>query len=63
MVDRTEDAKGMTPARKKCDEETGHDFEWFAPEYDVGFTGYGRCRDCDWHVPYEPCNLEDDYGC
>lgn len=53
----------MTPEQKKCDEETGHDFEWAVPEYDVGFSGYGRCRDCDWHVPYEEPDLEDDYGC
>lgn len=53
----------MTETQKKCDEDTGHDFEWAAPEWDIGFSGHGECTLCGWMVPYEPCDLEDDYGC
>jgi hypothetical protein len=52
----------MTPEQKKCDEDTGHDFDWVAPEYDVGFCGYGQCKDCGWVVAYEEPDLESDYG-
>lgn len=48
----------MTPAQKQCDEDTGHDFEWAAPEDDVGFNGYGQCKLCGWMIPYEPPDFE-----
>ena len=52
---------GMTPEQKKCDEETGHNFRWEAPEWDVGFSGLGQCEDCGWIVPYEPADFDDNY--
>lgn len=53
----------MTPEQKKCDEDTGHDFDWAVPEPDIGFYGYGQCKECGWVVAYEEPDLEDDYGC
>ena len=58
----TEDERSrITPAQKKCDDETGHDFEWAAPELDIGFSGYGQCKLCGLVVPYEPMDFEGDY--
>jgi hypothetical protein len=51
----------MTAEQKQCDEETGHDFLWHAPEHDVGFAGYGQCRTCGWEVAYEEADYDDNY--
>ena len=51
----------MTPEQKKCEEEYCHDFEWSAPEHDVGFAGYGECKLCGWTVPYVEDDFDDNY--
>lgn len=51
----------MTVEQRTCEEETGHDIEWHAPEYDVGFSGYGQCRTCGWTMPYEEPDYDDNY--
>lgn len=53
----------MTAEQRKCEEDVGHDFRWYAPEWDTGFTGYGECKLCGRGVPYEDqgTDLDDNY--
>lgn len=57
------DKDSPSPEQKKCEDDVGHDIEWHAPDWEVGYPGGGRCKLCGLIVPYEAMDLEDDYGC